>query len=504
MDKVVFEVIDKESMLVNKCIYYEPDDNGEYYSVHYIDFSEEELSKLFHSFLKKYNENHFITDEELSTGTTRITFYDVDYDEMADIMGRLKEYHDKMSLNRMIQESIKRAQNEKALMEQKMQTRSQAQVLEAEPKMEQRIQTKSLTQLLETKPKMAQRPMKVKINKNKVKRKNKFDKRTIALVAAVVITASAPIIGFSQRNKVKVNTDSMDNDNPITIEEICSAPQAIIIGNAYKNNLIIEEDKTLDENSNTLENNNEEVVATPVPMETEPAEEETVIEDNNSYEEDYPVLAISAEDWVDTDKYFVARAYYMDTLTKYCNTYGLDPMLVMAIGTHERGVHSDTIDAGGGLGLFQIQVSGGWNWLGRNITAYNFDTGEYETEMITLEKAQDVFTNMKLACMMLQDLLRTYNYNVAEAVMAYNYGTTNVDKVLNYCSNDTGFTRGELNQMDNLEWLKYRNIIGGGDPNYLENVFKYIPNDTVLKFKKPDGSECFVRYENVNKNVLTH
>ena len=240
------------------------------------------------------------------------------------------------------------------------------------------------------------------------------------------------------------------------------------------------------------------------PMESETKEDETIIEDNPVYEEDYPVLAISAEDWVDTDKYFVAKAYYMDSLTKYANTYGLDPMLVMAIGTHERGVHSDTIDAGGGLGLFQIQVKGGWNWLGRSITAYNFDTGEYESVVVSLEKAQDVFGNMQLGCMMLQDLLRTYNYNVAEAVMAYNYGTTNVDKVLNYCSNDTGFTRGELDQMDNLEWLKYRNIIGGGDPNYLENVFKYIPNDTVLKFKKPDGSECFIRYENVNMNVLSH
>lgn len=501
MDRVVFEIIDKESMLVNRCIYYEPDDNYEYYSVHYIDFSEEELSKLFKSFLKKYNENHFITDEELSSGTTRITFYDVDYDDMTDIMGRLKEYHDKMSLNRMIQESIKRVQNEKTLMEQKTQTRSQ--VLEAEPKMEQRIQTKPLTQLLETKPKMEQRPTKIKINKNKVKRKNKFDKRTIAIISAVVLSASTSIIGFSQRDKVRVDIDNMDSDNPITIEEICSAPQAIIFGKAHQNDLIIEDDNTLDENNNTLENNNEEVVATTVPMEAETVEE-TVIEDNNFYGEDCPVLAISAEDWVDTKKYFVARAYYMDTLTEYANTYGLDPMLVMAIGTHERGVHSDTIDEGGGLGLFQIQVSGGWNWLGRSITAYNFDTGEYETEMITLEKAQDVFTNMKLACMMLQDLLRTYNYNVAEAVMAYNYGTTNVDKVLSYCSNDTGFTRGELNQIDNLEWLKYRDIIGGGDPNYLENVFKYIPNDTVLKFKKPDGSECFVRYENVNKNVLTH
>lgn len=482
MDKVVFEVIDKESMLVNRCIYYEPDENGECYSVHYIDFPVEELSKLFKSFLKKYYKDNFITDEELSSGTTKITFYDVDYDEMTDIMNRLREYHDKMSLNRMIQESIRRTQNEKALREQKIQTKSQA-------------------QMLEVKNEIIQRPIKVKINKNKVKRENKFDKKTIAIISAVVLSASAPIIGFSQRNNVKVDNDNIDN-NPITIEEVCSTPQAIIIGNAYKNDLIIEEDSNLDEN-NILENNDEEIVATPVPMETEP-EEEITIEDNNSYEEDYPVLAISAEDWIDTDKYFIAKAYYMDALTKYCNTYGLDPMLVMAIGTHERGIHSDTIDAGGGLGLFQIQVEGGWNWLGRSITAYNFDTGEYESVVVSLEKAQDVFGNMQLGCMMLQDLLRTYNYNVAEAVMAYNYGTTNVDKVLNYCSNDTGFTRGELNQIDNLEWLKYRNIIGGGDPNYLENVFKYIPNDTVLKFKKPDGSECFVRYENVNKNVLTH
>lgn len=460
MDKVVFEVIDKERMLVNKCIYYEPDDNGEYYSVHYIDFSLEELSKLFKSFLKKYNRDDFITDEELSSGITRITFYDVDYEEMTDIMNRLKEYHDKMSLNRMIQDSIKRTQN------------------------------KPQVQVLEVRQEVKPRPAKIKINKNKVKRKNKFDMKTIAIISAAVLSASIPIIGFSQRNNVRIDIDKFEDTNPITIEEICNNPQAIIIGNAYKNNLIIEED------------NNVEGFDTP--MESETKEDETIIEDNPVYEEDYPVLAISAEDWVDTDKYFVAKAYYMDALTKYANTYGLDPMLVMAIGTHERGVHSDTIDAGGGLGLFQIQVKGGWNWLGRSITAYNFDTGEYESVVVSLEKAQDVFGNMQLGCMMLQDLLRTYNYNVAEAVMAYNYGTTNVDKVLNYCSNDTGFTRGELDQMDNLEWLKYRNIIGGGDPNYLENVFKYIPNDTVLKFKKPDGSECFIRYENVNMNVLSH
>ena len=460
MDKVVFEVIDKERMLVNKCIYYEPDDNGEYYSIHYIDFSLEDLSKLFKSFLKKYNRDDFITDEELSSGTTRITFYDVDYDEMTDIMRRLKEYHDKMSLNRMIQDSIKRTQN------------------------------KPQVQALEVRQEVKPRPAKIKINKNKVKRKNKFDKKTIAIISAVVLSASIPIIGFSQRDNVRIDIDKFEDTNPITIEEIRNNPQAIIIGNAYKNNLIIEED------------NNVKVFATP--MESETIEDETIIEDNSAYEEDCPVLAISAEDWVDTDKYFVAKAYYMDALTKYANTYGLDPMLVMAIGTHERGVHSDTIDAGGGLGLFQIQVKGGWNWLGRSITAYNFDTGEYESVVVSLEKAQDVFGNMQLGCMMLQDLLRTYNYNVAEAVMAYNYGTTNVDKVLNYCSNDTGFTRGELDQMDNLEWLKYRNIIGGGDPNYLENVFKYIPNDTVLKFKKPDGSEYFIRYENVNKNVLSH
>ena len=137
MDKVVFEVIDKERMLVNKCIYYEPDDNGEYYSVHYIDFSLEELSKLFKSFLKKYNRDDFITDEELSSGITRITFYDVDYDEMTNIMNRLKEYHDKMSLNRMIQDSIKRTQN------------------------------KPQVQVLEVRQEVKPRPAKIKINKNK-------------------------------------------------------------------------------------------------------------------------------------------------------------------------------------------------------------------------------------------------------------------------------------------------------------------------------------------------
>ena len=207
---------------------------------------------------------------------------------------------------------------------------------------------------------------------------------------------------------------------------------------------------------------------------------------------------IEADNLTDTEKYYVANAYYSDAIEKYANMYGVDPKLALAIGTHERGLHSSAVDEGGAIGLFQIQVRGSWNWDGKTITAYNFDTNEYETVTITEEKVSDVFENIKVGCMMLQNLLTKYNYNIALAVTAYNYGDNYLEKVLQKCSECTGFTIEQLCDLNNLEWLSYRDIISSGDPLYLENVCKYIPNETVLKFKIPGKENLAIKYENLN------
>ena len=68
--------------------------------------------------------------------------------------------------------------------------------------------------------------------------------------------------------------------------------------------------------------------------------------------------------------------------------YGIAPYLALALCTQEKGEHSTNVDIGGAVGLFQIQVEGPWNWCGKELTAFNYETNSYETVTITKEKAR--------------------------------------------------------------------------------------------------------------------
>ena len=106
--------------------------------------------------------------------------------------------------------------------------------------------------------------------------------------------------------------------------------------------------------------------------------------------------------------------------------------------------------------------------------------------------------------MMLQNLVIKYNYNIAKAITAYNYGETYVSNVINRCSQETGISVDDLNNIDCLDWLDYREIIANGDSSYLENVFKYVPNDTVLSFKKINGETINILYQNTLSHSNKH
>ena len=47
---------------------------------------------------------------------------------------------------------------------------------------------------------------------------------------------------------------------------------------------------------------------------------------------------------------------------------------------------------------------------------------------------------------------------------------------------------------------KFRNVIKNGDNRYLENVLRYLPNDTQLEFKKPSGEKITMTFENETFN----
>jgi hypothetical protein len=185
---------------------------------------------------------------------------------------------------------------------------------------------------------------------------------------------------------------------------------------------------------------------------------------------------------------------YYDTISKYARMYGIDPELALAIACQERGVHSDEVDPGGGLGLYQIQVEGGWSWDNKEIKAYNFTTNQYEIYTITKDNMRNVENNIKAGMMIFQDALRRNNYDVAKALQEYNFGPSGVQNAVDTCCEEQGLNKDYFQDPNNLEWIEYRSP-KYGDSKYLENVLQYLPSNTALTFLMPDGEQIVVMYK---------
>ena len=416
------------------CMYIEQIDDFKMLSK--IELSPEELLKMYYHFKDKYPEQYIISEEY--ENVKAVTFCDVDYIEM-------KSYK-KQS------EAFKKY-------------------------------TKKTSNIESDLPKQ-----------KKISRTSPIKRKTIIVLASIVVALSAGIATNSILNA--------DAYQPLTIEQLKNMEVDTGLQFDFEPSNIVEDIDISNKDTNQNQTTQEIIIEPPqeelpetVVTEKVTNSQEIAFEDPEKID---AVFMIEADNLTDTEKYYVANAYYSDAIEKYANMYGIDPKLALAIGTHERGLHSSAVDEGGAIGLFQIQVRGSWNWDGKTITAYNFDTNEYETVTITEEKVSDVFENIKVGCMMLQNLLTKYNYNIALAVTAYNYGDNYLEKVLQKCSECTGFTIEQLCDLNNLEWLSYRDIISSGDPLYLENVCKYIPNETVLKFKIPGKENLTIKYENLN------
>ena len=88
--------------------------------------------------------------------------------------------------------------------------------------------------------------------------------------------------------------------------------------------------------------------------------------------------------------------------------------------------------------------------------------------------------------MIFQECLRYCDYNLPLAVQEYNYGYGSIQSVLETTSNQTGVDRSEVEKFTNLDWMQFRDVIRGGDKKYLEHVFQYVPDGSILKFKTPN------------------
>lgn len=317
-----------------------------------------------------------------------------------------------------------------------------------------------------------EKPTKKQTKPNKPKRTNLFkNKRAVLTLVALLSLSTAAVVAINTLGKPQ---EPIPSGNDIGIESDYTLPNTGIINIAQV---------TQEEPTTVVEETQKEVL-----------ENET---ESNDIDYDYKV-DISTIDSTNTAKYKKACDLYYDLVAETARTYGIDPRLAIAIGTQERGEHSDQVDAGGGLGLFQIQVEGKWKWEGKDVRAFNFDTNSYETYTVYTENVRDLKENIKTGMMHLQECLVRNGYNLALGVQEYNSGYTAVQKALDIAQDKLQEDRATLEYFENTDWLDSRKEAGCADPYYIEHVFQYLKDDTPLTFTKPDGSTITYMYNNLN------
>lgn len=222
----------------------------------------------------------------------------------------------------------------------------------------------------------------------------------------------------------------------------------------------------------------------PTSTTTEVSTDEIVIEKEADY-----IFAFEYEDRSQSEKATTTKEMYYDVIKKYADMYGLPANLMVAVATQERGIHSQTVDRGGGFGLFQIQAVGSWNWINKEISAYNFETGQIETVTVCLESDGSINKNMlanleyntKIACMIMSANIKMYNYDIIAALQSYNSGTMVLGLKEKY---------GE-------DWVNHRENLPG-DPLYIEHVLSYIDKeDNYLEYKDKYSNNYIIEINNL-------
>lgn len=211
----------------------------------------------------------------------------------------------------------------------------------------------------------------------------------------------------------------------------------------------------------------EEVKGTTIESVTESA---TIDELSEKYDE----LNIGSD--TSSSKAVKARKMYYYLIKLYSEMYNLNPELVLAIATQERGEHSSVEDSGGAIGLMQVQVN---VWHNETINVFNYKENKTEEIYMTLDKLKDLEFNIKAGCAIFQDCLKQFGGNVIAAVQAYNTGPSAVKQIIDTYARSVGKTRSEVLKENDLGWLDYRTTEYKGDPEYVEHVLRYFPGSEI-------------------------
>ena len=320
-----------------------------------------------------------------------------------------------------------------------------------------------------------------RVKNKKVTRKNKYiGAKVMAAGLALVVIGTVAINNIHSKASSTVSLDSSYTQN-------YNSENNLDITTDYKNLVLYDNVDT------TVEEANEESelpIVENIVLESNLDEQEISIEPENNISS----VSISYNDESECEKAQVAKYNYKNLIEKYSKIYGIDSNLMMAIATQERGIHSQTMDPDGGLGLMQIQVS---VWRNQNLNAYNFETQSWDHIIVDESKLSDLEYNVKVGCMIFQTYLNDKNYNIIAAIQSYNMGIGSVDKILRYYGSQNNKTKNEvLNNPTDVGWIDYRNIIADGDSKYIENVLRYYGNEGVVSVTKPSGEVVSLHINN--------
>lgn len=298
--------------------------------------------------------------------------------------------------------------------------------------------------------------------KRKVSRVNKFVSYALCVS---VIAGSYAGYNFWKTNKNEVddiNSESVDFDYNFVID-VPTVSDEILIEN---NNTFVDYEKEVED----------------LYFEEEQLLPEITIEPDSYFDFKY-------DDRSGSEKTKKTKELYYDVIDKYSKMYGLPTNLMVAVATQESGVHNTSISSGGGFGLFQIQAKGNWNWLGKEVSAYNFNEEKMEKIKVCLDNNNCIDINMlanleyntKVACMIMSYNLKLCNYDIIQAIQIYNSGTGVINLEKKY---------GE-------DWINHRENLPG-DTKYLEHVLSYIdPNDNILEFYDNSNNSHTVCVNNI-------
>lgn len=325
-----------------------------------------------------------------------------------------------------------------------------------------------------------------KSTKKKLTNGQKFGFATVGIMAAIMLAVTAGKIKDRSNEVIPIEFDQDEEleDEETFVQNIVSEPisdMAMHISVATPEEEISEYSMVTDPNE--------------LLNELEQIDEAQALE---SYLGDAQVVRLAYDSEYDEIKYNYARENFDEYMGVRAPRWGVCPALGRCMLTQESGGYNTN--------LMQIQFN---SWHDQEITLYNYETERMETiiltnnpdsyvkkpntQYITEKDLDNPKTNISVGCILLQYSFEKMEHNIPAAIQCYNFGTGNMNTVLEEAANNLGITVDELiSDQTNTDWLPYRDIIDVGDKNYLEHCLRYITN--------PE-EEIWMNYIDENGNV---